>query len=147
MPLHREAGRVVMSESPEGERAQRLAGQMGHCPGRPPPSARLDDTSASAAQRPARGVVRQPAYSEDARSYDRMTRAYQGFRRAIVDALPVRPGQVVLDVGCGTGRCFGLLIEKVGAEGGVVGIEESPEMVVMALEIGRALSWGSSVFL
>ena len=130
-----------MSESPEGERAETMPGQMGHCPRRPPPGAGLDDTSASAAQRPARGVVRQPAYSEDARSYDRMTRAYQGFRRAIVDALPVRPGQVVLDVGCGTGRCFGLLIEKVGAEGGVVGIEESPEMVVMALERIERAGW------
>jgi SAM-dependent methyltransferase len=130
-----------MSESPEGERAETMPGQMGHCPRRPPPSAGLDDTSASAAQRPARGVVRQPAYSEDARSYDRMTRAYQGFRRAVVDALPVRPGQVVLDVGCGTGLCFGLLLEKVGAEGGVVGIEESPEMVVMALERIERAGW------
>jgi SAM-dependent methyltransferase len=79
-------------------------------------------------------VVRQPAYGENAGSYDRMTGIYQGFRRVVVDALPVRPGQVVLDVGCGTGLCFGLLIEKVGTEGGVVGIEESPEMVAMALQ-------------
>jgi demethylmenaquinone methyltransferase/2-methoxy-6-polyprenyl-1,4-benzoquinol methylase len=130
-----------MSESTEGERGETTPGQMGPSPGRPPPSAGLDDTSAAAAQPPARGVARQRAYSEDARSYDRMTGAYQGFRRATVDALPVRPGQVVLDVGCGTGLCFGLLLEKVGAEGGVVGIEESPEMAVMALERIEQAGW------
>ena len=105
---------------------------MSRCPDRPPPTSGLDSTSAPAAQPPASGVVRQPAYSEDARSYDRMTGAYQDFRRAIVDALPVRPGQVVLDVGSGSGLCFGLLLEKVGPEGSVVGIEESPEMVAVA---------------
>jgi demethylmenaquinone methyltransferase/2-methoxy-6-polyprenyl-1,4-benzoquinol methylase len=130
-----------MSESTEGERGETTPGQMGHSPGRPPPSAGLDDTSAAAAQPPPRGVARQRAYSEDARSYDRMTGACQGFRRATVDALPVRPGQVVLDVGCGTGLCFGLLLEKVGAEGGVVGIEESPEMAVMALERIEKAGW------
>src|ERR1035438_2718090 len=50
MPLHREAGRVVMSESTEGERGETTPGQMGPSPGRPPPSAGLDDTSAAAAQ-------------------------------------------------------------------------------------------------
>jgi SAM-dependent methyltransferase len=115
-----------MSESPEGKRDETTLGQEGHHPAQPPPSAEPDDT--------AEGIVRQPAYGELARSYDWRTGGYQGFRRAIVDALPVRPAQVVLDVGCGTGLCFGLLLEKVGHEGGVVGIEESPEMVAMAQE-------------
>jgi hypothetical protein len=43
--------------------------------------------------------MRKPAYSEHARSYNRRTGAFQRYRRAIVDALPVRRGQVVLDVG------------------------------------------------
>jgi trans-aconitate methyltransferase len=51
-----------------------------------------------------------------------------------VEALPLRPGQVVLDVGCGTGRCCGLLRDKVGVTGSVVGIEESPQMVAVARE-------------
>jgi demethylmenaquinone methyltransferase/2-methoxy-6-polyprenyl-1,4-benzoquinol methylase len=41
---------------------------------------------------------------------------------------------VVLDVGCGTGLCCGLLRDKVGPRGGVVGIEESPEMAAVARE-------------
>jgi SAM-dependent methyltransferase len=102
-----------MSESPEDKRAETTSGQPGH----------------------------QPAYSENARFYDRMTGAYQGFRRAIVDALPVRPGQVVLDVGCGTGLCFGLLLGKVGAEGSVIGMDESPDMVAMARERIEREGW------
>jgi trans-aconitate methyltransferase len=75
-----------------------------------------------------------PAYCEQARSYERDTAAFQPYRQAIAEALPLRPGQVVIDVGCGTGLCLGLLQEKVGAQGGVVGIEESPEMVAVARE-------------
>jgi trans-aconitate methyltransferase len=90
--------------------------------------------SASAALPLAQRVPRQPAYSQDARSYDRRTGAFQAYRQAIVGALPVRRGQVVLDVGCGTGLCCGLLLEKVGPQGGVVGIEESPEMAAIARE-------------
>ncbi len=92
------------------------------------------DISASATHRPARPVTRLPAYSEQARSYEQRTVAFQSYRRTVVEALPVRPGQVVLDVGSGTGLCSGLLQEKVGPQGGVVGIEESPEMVAVARE-------------
>jgi trans-aconitate methyltransferase len=87
--------------------------------------------------------IRKPAYSEHARSYNRRTGAFQRYRRAIVDALPVRRGQVVLDVGCGTGLCCGMLREKVGSEGGIVGIEESPEMVAVAREHIAEEGWGN----
>ncbi len=90
--------------------------------------------SASARYRLAQTVSRQSAYSEDARSYDRRTGAFESYRQAVVRALPVRRGQVVLDVGCGTGLCCGMLLEKVGPRGGVVGIEGSPEMAAIARE-------------
>jgi trans-aconitate methyltransferase len=48
---------------------------------------------------------------------------------------------VVLDVGCGTGLCCGLLRDKVGPEGGVVGIEESPEMAAVAREHIACEGW------
>jgi SAM-dependent methyltransferase len=91
-------------------------------------------TSARPARSPARQDGQQPAYYEHARSYDRDTGTFQPYRRAVVEALPIRPGQVVLDVGCGTGLCCGLLRERVGPCGTVVGIEESPEMAAVARE-------------
>ena len=58
-----------------------------------------------------------------------------------IDALPVGLG-VVLDAGYGTGRCFGLLREKVGPEGGVDGIQGSPEMAPTAIGGGKwAAPW------
>jgi trans-aconitate methyltransferase len=94
------------------------------------------DTS-SAAGSPARP----PAYGEQARSYDHDTGAFQPYRRAVVEALPLSRGQVVLDVGCGTGLCCGLLRERVGPRGAVVGIEESPEMAAVAREHIASQGW------
>ena len=90
---------------------------------------------------PARQAGRQPAYGERARFYERDTAAFQPYRRAVVEALPLHRGQVVLDVGCGTGLCCGLLREKVGSRGAVVGIEESPDMVAVAREHITSQGW------
>ena len=92
--------------------------------------------SASSLPRP-----RLPAYGEKARCYERDTGAFQRYREDIVAALPLRPGQVVLDVGCGTGLCCGLLREKVGPAGGVVGIEESPHMAALARDHIASQGW------
>ena len=91
-------------------------------------------TSVLPAQRTSRRAGRQPAYYDHARSYNRDTSMFQPFRRAVVEALPLRRGQVVLDAGCGTGLCLGWLRERVGPVGTVVGIEESPEMAAVARE-------------
>jgi demethylmenaquinone methyltransferase/2-methoxy-6-polyprenyl-1,4-benzoquinol methylase len=98
-------------------------------------------TSRTPAQSLARQAGRQPAYYEHARSYDRDTGVFQPYRRAVVEALPLQPGQVVLDVGCGTGLCCGLLREKVGPHGTVIGIEESPEMAAVAREHIAGEGW------
>jgi SAM-dependent methyltransferase len=89
----------------------------------------------------ARSLARQPAYYEHARSYNRDTGGFQPYRRAVVEALALRPGQVVFDVGCGTGLCCALLREKVGPGGTVIGIEESPEMATVAREYIAGEGW------
>jgi ubiquinone/menaquinone biosynthesis C-methylase UbiE len=59
--------------------------------------------------------------------------AFFGRRRATFQALRsaanVRPGQRILDVGCGTGYFARLLSPAVGPEGLVVGVDASPEMI------------------
>jgi demethylmenaquinone methyltransferase/2-methoxy-6-polyprenyl-1,4-benzoquinol methylase len=97
--------------------------------------------SGPAAQQPAGPAAVKPAYKEHARSYERRTGAFQRYRDTIVGALPVSEGQLVLDVGCGTGLCCGLLQEKVGLSGSVVGIEESPEMAAVARKRVASKGW------
>jgi SAM-dependent methyltransferase len=102
------------------------------------------DESARPSARSAPGQAgHQPAYHERARSYDRDTGLFQPYRRAVVEALPLQSGQLVLDVGCGTGLCCGLLRDKVGPEGTVIGIEESPEMAAVAREHVAREGWSN----
>jgi SAM-dependent methyltransferase len=85
--------------------------------------------------------VQQAAYAVDARRYDQRTHAFQAFRRAIVEALPLRAGDTVLDVGCGTGLCFDMLVDKVGPEGRVLGVDASPDMAAVARERVAREGW------
>ena len=86
------------------------------------------------------------AYHRDADAYDSTTAAYQKYRRDTVDLLPVRPGDVVLDVGCGTGLSFGPLEDKVGSTGHLLGIDASAPMVDLAAGGGKwAPKWNAAL--
>jgi arsenite methyltransferase len=53
-------------------------------------------------------------------------------RRALVhDALGAQPGERVLDAGCGPGFYVAELLDRVGPEGSVVGVDASPQMLAM----------------
>jgi SAM-dependent methyltransferase len=73
-------------------------------------------------------VRRQAAYAEEAGLYEARSRLFHHWRQRLVDLLPVQQGQVVLDVGCGTGLCFALLQERIGPSGTIIGIEPAPRM-------------------
>jgi arsenite methyltransferase len=53
-------------------------------------------------------------------------------RRLVRTALAVAPGERVLDVGCGPGFYCAELIEEVGPEGFIVGVDASPQMLDLA---------------
>jgi ubiquinone/menaquinone biosynthesis C-methylase UbiE len=61
----------------------------------------------------------------------------QESRRIALEALRLRAGDRVLDVGCGTGGAVPLLAERVGSSGEIVGVDASEMMVGVALERHR----------
>jgi len=71
-------------------------------------------------------------YRQLAPTYDRRTRLINRIRLRAIDALGLRPGDVVLDAGCGTGWCLHELARRVGPAGRVVGFDPSEEMLAIA---------------
>jgi demethylmenaquinone methyltransferase/2-methoxy-6-polyprenyl-1,4-benzoquinol methylase len=69
--------------------------------------------------------------------YDRISRVYDllaerseaPIRRKGLELLAALPGETVLEVGCGTGRCLASLARAVGPEGRVYGIDLSEGML------------------
>jgi len=60
--------------------------------------------------------------------YDAACRWIEHLRLAAIDALALQPGETVYDVACGTGAVLPVLAQRVGADGRVIGIEQSPDM-------------------
>jgi SAM-dependent methyltransferase len=71
-------------------------------------------------------------YGAMAPSYELRTASGNQWRKELVAALAARPGEVVLDVGCGTGRNFEQIQQWIGPSGRLIGIEQSPEMLAQA---------------
>jgi len=82
-----------------------------------------------------------PAYDRDAAVYDDRTASYQRYRDEIVDGMTLSSGETVLDVGCGTGLCFGALLERVGPGGRVIGVDAAPDMVEIAARRVSDAGW------
>lgn len=80
-------------------------------------------------------------YRDHANGYDASARRTMWIRARTIEKLNLRPGDRVLDVACGTGLSFPLLREAVGAEGEVVGIEVSPEMIGLARQRVTEAGW------
>lgn len=78
--------------------------------------------------------------------YDLEMALFEPIRRDAIALLALCPGELVLDVGCGTGLSFAMLRDAVGTAGRVIGIEQCPEMIERAGERVKA-QHGASVTL
>jgi trans-aconitate 2-methyltransferase len=65
----------------------------------------------------------------DAGSYHDLATPHQQWGAAILDRLPLDGDETVLDLGCGTGRVTEQLLERLGPDGHVIGIDGSARMV------------------
>ena len=66
------------------------------------------------------------------------------YKRRLVEALDLRPGYRVLDIGCGPGTDLGRLADAVGPGGAVIGVDRQPAMLA---EAGRRLADRSNISL
>ncbi len=71
-------------------------------------------------------------YRSRAPIYDLELRLLEPVRQRSIEMLGLKRGDHVLDVGCGTGLSFSALEELIGAEGSIIAIEQSPEMLARA---------------
>lgn len=71
-------------------------------------------------------------YRRRAAVYDAELAVFEPIRSDAIARLKLRPGETVIDVGCGTGLSFQPLRRCVGKAGQVVGVEQCPEMMAKA---------------
>jgi trans-aconitate 2-methyltransferase len=65
----------------------------------------------------------------DAGSYHGLAQPHQQWGAQILDRLPLDGGETVLDLGCGTGRVTEQLLERLGPDAHVLGVDGSARMV------------------
>jgi ubiquinone/menaquinone biosynthesis C-methylase UbiE len=76
-------------------------------------------------------------------AYELFTAWLDPYRHRAVSALRLQPGEVVLDVGCGTGLSFAPIQAAIGPTGRLVGIEPSPDMLARARARVEAAGWAN----
>jgi ubiquinone/menaquinone biosynthesis C-methylase UbiE len=86
-------------------------------------------------------------YRRRARIYDLELALFEPIRRKAIACLALERGDVVLDVGCGTGLSLALLRKGVGAKGRIIGIEQSPEMIEQARQRVAHKRWSNVTLL
>src|SRR5579863_6844864 len=78
------------------------------------------------------GIVLHGARFYDFMAWAMMLGRESAFRQKVLDLARLKPGEAVLDVGCGTGTLAITARRRVGHDGKVSGIDASPEMIARA---------------
>ncbi|MFB6253756.1 MAG: class I SAM-dependent methyltransferase [Halobacteriaceae archaeon] len=77
----------------------------------------------------------QSYYSRWANVYDFIAKNFpyiSRIRQDAIDLLSISSGDIVVDIGCGTGLNLPLLADEVGPKGTVIGVDFTPELVSIA---------------
>lgn len=82
-------------------------------------------------------------YRRRAADYDASAERTMALRRRTIALLALQPGDVVLDVGAGTGLSYAPLRDGVGPTGRILGVEQSPEMFEQARQRVQREGWGN----
>jgi ubiquinone/menaquinone biosynthesis C-methylase UbiE len=89
-------------------------------------------------------------YRKRARHYNFTANLYyligfreMAYRRKAVESINLRPGDTVVEIGCGTGINFPLLEHAVGAKGKIIGVDLTDAMLVEAELRVRRNGWAN----
>lgn len=80
-------------------------------------------------------------YARHAAGYDASAARTMPLRLRTIAGLGLQPGDVVLDVGAGTGLSYEPLLQAVGASGRVLAFEQSPDMFEHARRRAESAGW------
>jgi ubiquinone/menaquinone biosynthesis C-methylase UbiE len=80
-------------------------------------------------------------YAANARRYDLLMRPFARIRAQAIAHLHVQSNDIVLELGCGTGTSFPLLVPAIGPNGHLIGIDRSPDMLAYARQKILRASW------
>jgi len=89
-------------------------------------------------------------YAKRASGYDFTANAYYllgfrefAYRKEAIRSLNLKRGDTVVEIGCGTGLNFGGLVDWIGPEGKLIGVDLTPEMLEQAANRVRRNSWSN----
>ena len=88
------------------------------------------------------------AYRKYAKNYDFAVKLYRllglkigKYRKMTVDALELSKGDIVVELGCGTGLNFSLVLDAIGPDGKLIGVDITDKMLDQARKRVKENGW------